>query len=126
MPMRTDTTADVPWAPAYEPWRQGGWYVTNVHWPNGAVGCVSRNYADGRWRIVCDPRPFAAAPTFSTRDEAACAERDLIAQLRAVGSCGCRYLVGELDGLGAPVVTPCREHTADQARAFVRAAVEAR
>jgi hypothetical protein len=27
------------WAPSYEKGRYGGWYVTNVRYPNGAVGC---------------------------------------------------------------------------------------
>jgi hypothetical protein len=58
----------------YERWRHGGWYVTNVRYPGGAVGCVSRNYPDKKWRIACDPRPFDEAPTFKTRDAAARAE----------------------------------------------------
>jgi hypothetical protein len=66
------------WQPAYEPWRHGGWYVTNIRYPGGAVGCVSRNYPDGKWRIVCDPRPDAHGKyTFRTRDDAARAEREL-------------------------------------------------
>lgn len=63
----------------YSPWRHGGWYVDNVRYPSGACGCVSRNYSDGKWRIVCDPRPFEERPSFRTRDEAAKAERDMIA-----------------------------------------------
>lgn len=58
----------------YEPWRHGGWYVTNVRYPSGAVGCVSRNYPDRKWRIACDPRPFDRRPTFRSRDAAALAE----------------------------------------------------
>ena len=58
----------------YERWRHGGWYVHGVRYPNGACGCVSRNYEDYKWRIVCDPRPFEQRPTFETRDEAAEAE----------------------------------------------------
>jgi len=46
-----------------------------VHYPSGAVGCVSRNYPDGKWRIVCDPRD--PQPTYATRDEAADAEQEL-------------------------------------------------
>ena len=42
----------------YSPWRHGGWYVDNIRYPSGAVGCVSRNYRDRKWRIVCDPRPL--------------------------------------------------------------------
>lgn len=66
------------WAPEYESWRHGGWYVTNCIYPSGAVGCVSRNYADRKWRIVCDERPNAhELYTYRTRDEAARAEREL-------------------------------------------------
>lgn len=61
----------------YSHWRHGGWY-TNVHYPSGACGCVSRNYPDGKWRIVCDPRPFEKRPTFPNRDAAAQGELDLI------------------------------------------------
>lgn len=57
----------------YSPWRHGGWY-TNVYYPSGACGCVSRNYEDGNWRIACDPRPFEQQPTFKNRYEAALAE----------------------------------------------------
>jgi hypothetical protein len=64
---------------SYSPWRHGGWYVHEVRHPSGACGCVSRNYEDRKWRIVCDPRPFEEAPTFSSRDEAAQGEADLIA-----------------------------------------------
>lgn len=55
----------------YSPWRHGGWYVHDVRDPSGACGCVSRNYQDRKWRIVCDPRLFGERPTFKTRDEAA-------------------------------------------------------
>lgn len=59
---------------SYSRWRHGGWYVHGILYPSGAVGCVSRNYADQRWRIVCDPRPFEARPTFRSRGDAALAE----------------------------------------------------
>lgn len=62
------------WTPMYDRWRHGGWYVTNVRYVTGAVGCVSRNYPDGKWRIVCHHLPFEDQPTFRTRDEAAVAE----------------------------------------------------
>jgi hypothetical protein len=69
------------WSPVYSPWRHGGWYVDNVHYPSGAVGCVSRNYADKKWRIVCDSRDNAhALYTYPNRDAAARAERELIAE----------------------------------------------
>lgn len=61
----------------YSPWRHGGWYVNEVRYPSGACGCVSRNYADGKWRIACDSRPFEERPTFSTRHEAAVAEFEM-------------------------------------------------
>lgn len=65
----------------YSPWRKGGWYVDNVRYPSGACGCVSRNYADGKWRIACHPRAsYDDAPTFKTRDEAALAEWHLTQQ----------------------------------------------
>lgn len=68
------------WQPAYEPWRHGGWYVTTIAYPGGAVGCVSRNYPDRKWRIVCDTRLEAHDKhTYRTRDDAARAERELAA-----------------------------------------------
>ena len=65
------------WSPVYSPWRHGGWYVSNVCYPSGAVGCVSRNYPDRKWRIACDSRD--GDHTYASRDAAARAERDLIA-----------------------------------------------
>jgi hypothetical protein len=62
------------WTPAFSPWRHGGWYVTNVRYPSGACGCVSRNYPDRKWRIVCGPHSM----TFPTRTAAAYAERELV------------------------------------------------
>ena len=63
------------WTPTYSPWRHGGWYVDNVHYPSGAVGCVSRNYADRKWRIACDERD--GDHTYPNRDAAARAEHDI-------------------------------------------------
>jgi len=73
------------WTPRYESWRHGGWYVCNVRYPSGAVGCVSRNYADKKWRIACDSRPgsYPGGPndfTYPNRDAAAQAERRLAAE----------------------------------------------
>ena len=56
----------------FSKWRHGGWYIHNVRYPSGAIGCVSRNYSDRKWRIACDGRDDA--PTFKSRDEAALAE----------------------------------------------------
>lgn len=70
------------WEPGgWERWRHGGWYVGNLHYPSGAVGCVSNNYPDKKWRIACDPRPFETQPTFRNRRDAAIGERDLIRAL---------------------------------------------
>jgi hypothetical protein len=52
-------------------------YVHSVPYQSGAIGCISRNYPDGKWRIVCDPRPSEDQPTFETREQAAKAEWDL-------------------------------------------------
>ena len=72
------------WTPQYEPWRHGGWYVVNVRYPSGAVGCVTRNMlnpatgkADRKWRIACDDR--STDYTYPNRDAAARAERHLAA-----------------------------------------------
>ncbi|MFY8164476.1 MAG: hypothetical protein ACOVKC_09590 [Brevundimonas sp.] len=66
-------------------WRHGGWY-TSVRHNSGASGCVSRNYPDGKWRIVCDRRREGVTElgqpgdfTYPSRTAAAEAERDLIA-----------------------------------------------
>lgn len=74
--------------PSYSSWRHGGWYVDNVRYPSGAIGCVSRNYEDRKWRIVCDPRPFEDAPTFKSRDDAARAELELT-ERHAAAPCTC-------------------------------------
>lgn len=68
----------------FSPWRHGGWYVDNVRYPSGAVGCVTRQMlnpktgkADGKWRIACDSRE--GDYTYKNREAAARAERGLIA-----------------------------------------------
>lgn len=72
------------WTPSFSPWRHGGWYVDNVQYASGAIGCVSRNYEDRKWRIVCDPRREALGSpgdfTFGSRLEAARVEYVLAAQ----------------------------------------------
>jgi hypothetical protein len=66
------------WTPVYSGWRHGGWYVDNVRYPSGACGCVSSNYPDKKWRIVCDSRRNdlggSGDYTFASRDAAARAE----------------------------------------------------
>lgn len=73
----------------YSRWRHGGWYVHGILYPGGAIGCVSRNYADRRWRIVCDPRPFNERPTFRRRGDAALAEWHLADAERQSGAGFC-------------------------------------
>jgi hypothetical protein len=63
---------DPDFEPEYEPWRHGGWYVFGVRHKNGGTGCVSRNFPDRKWRIVCDSR--GGDHTYKNRDEAARAE----------------------------------------------------
>lgn len=76
------------WTPEYLPWRHGGWYVANIDYPSGAAGCVSRNYPDKKWRIVCDKRWFAyEMHTYKTRDEAARAERELVKDIASGQLC---------------------------------------
>lgn len=79
---RTNAYTTAPAPPArftYSRWRHGGWYVQEVRYPSGACGCVSRNFPDGKWRIVCDSRPDP--PTFPNRDAAARAEFHLAASM---------------------------------------------
>jgi hypothetical protein len=76
-----------PWQASYSRWRHGGWYVTNIRYPSGAVGCVSNNYPDKKWRIVCDERRRELGSegdfTFPSRDAAARAEYELIKEGKA-------------------------------------------
>lgn len=67
--MNATIAPKAPTAFSYSKWRHGGWYVNQVIYPSGASGCVSRNYPDKKWRIVCDSRQ--EPPTFESRDEAA-------------------------------------------------------
>ena len=75
------------WTPIYSRWRHGGWIVHNVQYPGGACGCVSNNYVDKKWRIVCDSRRKGLNEpgdfTFPSRDAAARAERELVTLLHA-------------------------------------------
>ncbi len=74
----TDFAPPAAWQPSFSSWRHGGWYVTNVHYESGACGCVSRNYEDRQWRIVCDDRRVNIGDpgdvTYKSRDAAARAE----------------------------------------------------
>lgn len=82
-----DPPAD--WRPYYSKWRHGGWY-TNASYASGTSGCVSSNYADGKWRIVCDRRHASfdisctGGITYRSRDAAARAEYALT-QLEEAG-----------------------------------------
>lgn len=79
----TEAISESPaWVPMYSKWRHGGFYVHGITSLSGGCGCVSNNYQDGKWRIVCDPRRNDIGQpgdfTFKTRNEAAHAERALI------------------------------------------------
>lgn len=70
------------WEPIFSKWRHGGWSISNLRYPAGHCGCVSNNYQDGKWRIVCDPRRKDLGEegdfTFRTRKDAAIAESELV------------------------------------------------
>jgi hypothetical protein len=71
------------WTPRFEAWRHGGWYVSNICYPSGASGCVSANYSDKKWRIVCEntgPGTIGDV-TYASRKEAAYAELALVLAL---------------------------------------------
>lgn len=76
--------AQLKWTPIYSPWRHGGWYISNLKYPSGSIGCVSNNFPDSRWRIVCDSRRLNLNEpgdySFNSRDDAAWAEFELIAE----------------------------------------------
>lgn len=67
------------WNPMFSKWRHGGWYAHAVRYPQGSIGCVSNNYPDKAWRVVCDDRRTGALGeagdfTYPTRIAAARAE----------------------------------------------------
>lgn len=88
------------WVPQFSPWRHGGWYVSNVRYPSGASGCVSNNYPDGKWRIVCDARRNELNQpgdfTFKTRDAAARAEFDLVAAMEVAALAEAKPIPGSV------------------------------
>lgn len=73
---------DDAWEPVFSPWRHGGWIISNLQTSSGGSGCVSNNYPDSQWRIVCDSRRIKLNEpgdiTFPTRLEAAKSERALV------------------------------------------------
>jgi hypothetical protein len=81
MSINTNNADASEWQPAFARWRHGGWYVTNIRHTGGAVGCVSNNYPDKKWRIVCDERRQNLGEdgdfTFPDRHSAARAEYEL-------------------------------------------------
>jgi len=76
------------WQPAFSRWRHGGYYVGNVSHLKGGVGCVSNNYPDKKWRIVCDQRRGDLNEpgdfTFPSRDAAARAELEWTSALKSI------------------------------------------
>ena len=79
--MKQHVETSTAWNPTFSRWRHGGWYVHQVRHIGGACGCVSNNYPDKKWRIVCDRRRKGLGEegdfTFPTRDAAARAEYEL-------------------------------------------------
>lgn len=67
------------WEPTYEKWRHGGSYVTNLIYPNGAVGCIAsaQHTASAKFEIAC----HHDAGTFPTRRAAAFVEREIVNEL---------------------------------------------
>jgi len=76
------TTQTRRWKPSFpERWRHGGWY-TNNRYDNGAVGCVHNNHVDcpgKRWFVAGLEDELGG---FSTRTEAAYAERCMMLEDR--------------------------------------------
>lgn len=95
------TTQDEPWESTYEHWRHGGWY-TDARYPSGACGCVSNNYTDKKWRIACGPYHGL---TFSTRRDAANAERAITLALCGDKAAKEQILLDALQGLLRHCVT---------------------
>jgi hypothetical protein len=95
------------WTPAYSAWRHGGWYVINVRYPSGAVGCVSRNYADRKWRIVGE-NTTPGSPgdrVFPSRDAAARAERAYTQLLAGGGGRFCAVRQARTRVIGSRLMT---------------------
>lgn len=81
------------WQPRFSRWRHGGYYVGNVSHLNGGLGCISNNYPDKKWRIVCDTRRGHRLNepgdfTFPSRDAAARAELEWTTALKTLVAAG--------------------------------------
>lgn len=78
----TTTTQKRRWQPSFpERWRHGGWY-TNNRYDDGASGCVHNNHIDcpgKKWFVAVFEDELGG---FSTRTEAAYAERCMILEDR--------------------------------------------
>ena len=61
-------------------------YINSVPYPCGSIGCVSNNYDDRKWLIVCDSRRDNLGEpgnfTLKSREEAAKAEQALEVQAK--------------------------------------------
>jgi hypothetical protein len=86
------------WRPEFRPaGRSGAYFVTNVRYRNGRLGCVIRHWRDHhRWRILADTR--LGAPTYPSKVAAAAAERELAENTPVTG--------------GAPPLSAWFEHRA--------------
>lgn len=114
-----NNSQELPWRPTFTSWRHGGWYVNNVHYLGGACGCVSNNYDDHQWRIVCDSRRGDLRQpgdfTFPSRQDAALAERELalaqVAQeLQNWHGCSVVGAYHQQVGIDSVIITPDQVH----------------
>jgi hypothetical protein len=74
---------DPDWEPEYGRWH-GDWAILNLVYPTGGCGNVSREYADGRWRITAEAEAgpvLHGVRSFRRRELAARAERETVLEL---------------------------------------------
>lgn len=69
------------WRPRFAKSRYGGYFITNLYYPDGAVGCIvsARHTASGKFELACPPAGYDKK--FRTRKEAAYAELALVLKL---------------------------------------------
>lgn len=67
--IHSEDVALIGWTPEFEELGSGDYVVRNVRFPSGAYSWVSRNYPDGKWRIVSNEPVggWATSPRYDTR-----------------------------------------------------------
>lgn len=100
------------WTPIYGRWRHGGFYVFNTEYPTGGSGCLSRNYVDKKWRIVCDYRRSELGEegdeTFPSRDAAARAEHVFCMSMEVAWTIVPTPTQATAPSDGEPAAVPCQ------------------